>query len=541
MNATSIQWGAWANAGMATQSSKTQARFERMGVGFITPQQGLSALSSIVCHHPTAAITSAAAVMDWSKYLKGRSNPLPAFFREVGEQAAAHPPAVPALGATHPAHSHGLSAASGLIALVGDAVERVMGAKVGADDPLMAAGIDSLGAVELRDALQETLGVQLPSTLLFDYPTISAIATHSAGLLHTRPTQVQSGSAPTHSRHAGLQSPARGDHVGSDVQDIQGRLLRIVGQVMGMQVGPTQPLMAAGLDSLGAIELRDSIQESFGIQLAPTLAMDFPTVDAICAHLITLMQQEQALSGALIAQPIHRDHITHSAGSLPYSAVAIVGTSAHMPHSNSAFNLDDSLAHLAHPHASLSSGYDAVGCIPHSRWDVELQGRTADLVPSRFASLLGRVDAFDMDAFGIPHIEASLMDPQQRLLLEAAAEAMAHQQMGTHILSGCGVFVGASWMDYGILIRAHQGITPYSGTGTASSAISGRLAYTFGLQGPTASGKPPIPRWFQRICCPMCVHESGRPKEVKLISVSLINKPWGPRPQCILLHCGAVF
>ena len=49
-------------------------------------------------------------------------------------------------------------------AVLGDAV-------VGADEPLMAAGLDSLGATQLHQSLADTLGVELPYTLVFDYPT----------------------------------------------------------------------------------------------------------------------------------------------------------------------------------------------------------------------------------------------------------------------------------------------------------------------------------------------------------------------------------
>ena len=492
LNTTSIQWGAWAHAGMATQSSTTQARFERMGVGFMTPQQGLSALSTIMSQSPAAVLSlTAAAVMDWSKYLKGRPRPLPAFFGEVGMQSATNPSAESATGTAHAAHSSGAAAAGAdaLLTIVGDSVRKVVGAEVGADAPLMAAGIDSLGAVELRDTLQETLGVQLPSTLLFDYPTISAIATHAGQVLSAKPPRDSIGSAPSIERPLGLRTARQGLSEGFPMQDIQGCLMRIVRQVMGMEVGAAEPLMAAGLDSLGAIELRDSIQEAFGTQLPPTLAMDFPTVDAICARIITLVPDAQPSAGMLALNPVHHDLATQPAGAqLQSTAVAIMGMSTHSPNPCSASERPAELELL-----SMSGGHDAVRCIPRSRWDVEFQGCMAGLVPSRFASLLGRVDRFDVEAFGIPHVEASLMDPQQRLLQEVAAEALADAAvggLGTHWQSVCGVVVGASWMDYGLLIRAHQGVTPYSGTGTAASAISGRLAYTFGLQGPTTSGKP---------------------------------------------------
>jgi acyl carrier protein len=44
----------------------------------------------------------------------------------------------------------------------------------------MAAGLDSLGSVELRNALEGRLQLQLPSTLVFDYPSTDAIAQYVA-------------------------------------------------------------------------------------------------------------------------------------------------------------------------------------------------------------------------------------------------------------------------------------------------------------------------------------------------------------------------
>jgi acyl carrier protein len=48
--------------------------------------------------------------------------------------------------------------------------------QVAPDEPLMAAGLDSLGAVELRNALEGRLGLQLPGTLVFDYPSRAALS-----------------------------------------------------------------------------------------------------------------------------------------------------------------------------------------------------------------------------------------------------------------------------------------------------------------------------------------------------------------------------
>lgn len=58
---TSLQWGAWAGGGMAARDAATSARLQRLGLGLITPHQGLWAFASVLeqsraCHgEPIAA------------------------------------------------------------------------------------------------------------------------------------------------------------------------------------------------------------------------------------------------------------------------------------------------------------------------------------------------------------------------------------------------------------------------------------------------------------------------------------------------------
>ena len=55
----------------------------------------------------------------------------------------------------------------------------VVGNSVTADQPLMTAGLDSVAALELQQGLADALGLAaLPPTMVFDHPTIAALAAH---------------------------------------------------------------------------------------------------------------------------------------------------------------------------------------------------------------------------------------------------------------------------------------------------------------------------------------------------------------------------
>lgn len=45
------------------------------------------------------------------------------------------------------------------------------------------AGLDSLGTLELRNAIADAIGLELPATAAFDYPTTAALAAHIAAQL----------------------------------------------------------------------------------------------------------------------------------------------------------------------------------------------------------------------------------------------------------------------------------------------------------------------------------------------------------------------
>ena len=156
----SVQWGAWAGAGMAASNATTAVRLQRLGLGLLSPEQGLQALDSILSCSQSASV-QAAAVFDWGTLLRSVHPSSRAMFTEVVALSTPCPPTNSEAPDTVPLLAHDTVSAGKVkrswqvvMEQVQDAVEAVLGQVVGPQEPLMAAGLDSLGAVELHSQLQ---------------------------------------------------------------------------------------------------------------------------------------------------------------------------------------------------------------------------------------------------------------------------------------------------------------------------------------------------------------------------------------------------
>jgi len=229
-----------------------------------------------------------------------------------------------------------------------------------------------------------------------------------------------------------------------------------------------------GLDSLGAVELRNRLAAGTGVRLPAAAVYNHPTPAALARHLHTL------------SLPTERENGSRPAALPADEPIAIVGMACRYP---GGISSPEDLWRL------VDAGEDAIGPFPGNRgWDLDgLYHPDPDAAGKtyvRSGGFLYDADQFDPAFFGINPREALAMEPQQRLLLETSWEALEQAGIAPDTLADqpTGVYFGATAQDYGPrLHEAPPGLDGYLLTGTTASVASGRVAYALGLRGPAVT------------------------------------------------------
>ncbi|KXG49399.1 Acyl transferase/acyl hydrolase/lysophospholipase [Penicillium griseofulvum] len=270
----------------------------------------------------------------------------------------------------------------------------------------------------------------------------------------------------------GIKSPVR------PTTELEGQILTIWAEILGYDsIGIEENFFEIGGDSLRAVRLQTDLENLLHRPVSSAIIFKHFTIKALAAYFANTEKPYPKVEPPALRIPMPRQE-----------DIAIISMACRLP---GGVNTPEEYWDL------LDRGGDGISEIPQDRWDSDALYDPDPGVPGksycRQGGFVSGVDRFDASFFGISPREARSMDPTQRVMLESCWEAFERAGYTMEGLRGSqtGVFIGVStiagYRSHG-LCHVTRGsldaLDGYTVTGTAGGTMSGRVSYTFGLQGP---------------------------------------------------------
>lgn len=179
-----------------------------------------------------------------------------------------------------------------------------MGMAAGADAPWTARGLGAIDAAEAFPRLERLLQAPVARAVILPIDWTRFLAQLPPGVDRrffgaVAPTErvrtPEPGRGALLARLRSLAPTRRRDAL---MEHLAERATQVLGLDRRTPIDSSRALKDVGLDSLMAVELRNALARSTGHPLPATLLFDYPTLDALAAHLVRVLELEGAPSAA---------------------------------------------------------------------------------------------------------------------------------------------------------------------------------------------------------------------------------------------------
>jgi len=196
--------------------------------------------------------------------------------------------------------------------------ETAMTAEIGATDlaRLRRAGVvaltDERGLALFDQALDSgeasTLALSLDPAALRDQAQAGVLPPVFSGMVRLSRRRA-SAAGPSLAARLGSVEEAERESLVLDL--VRGEVAAVLGHRSAAEIEPDMAFKEIGFDSLAAVELRNRLNTTTGLQLAPTMVFDYPTSIALAGYLLA-----QA-SGDGVAGGLELEHLTQALTAMP--------------------------------------------------------------------------------------------------------------------------------------------------------------------------------------------------------------------------------
>ena len=324
-----VQWGNWGGKGMAADDGAFTKMMEHMGLGMISPANGLEHMNIVMnrlllgeclLHLPVLMIN----IFKWKNIKKS----LPGERPHILSDLLPSDPVLPSMHTSNPQMPE-TDVLERLMSLI-----KSMGFYVQPEDSLLSGGLDSLSLQTLSQTINHAFGISLEVSEIFGYATVTELSNKiSMDLTATNMNAIV---------------------IKDSIDAVRNRVVSIIEEKTGQQFSDDESLFAAGLSSISLTELTASISEPFGIELPQTLLIDYPKMDDIAEYIFSRMYTKSNIV-ATSAQTLDAEH--------EGNPVKIVSLSFMYPSDNS--------SNLYSINMNQESSLDNVTTIPLNRWDTD--------------------------------------------------------------------------------------------------------------------------------------------------------------------------